>query len=78
LGHPVAGDKIYGPDPSLFLEYIERGWTSRLQATLPMRRHALHASTWSIQEAGLSMRFTAPPPEDFLGLLQETGLVWDS
>ena len=27
LGHPIAGDKIYGPDDTLFLEFITEGWT---------------------------------------------------
>ncbi|MBC2594866.1 RluA family pseudouridine synthase [Ruficoccus amylovorans] len=45
LGHPIAGDKIYGPDDTLFLEFITEGWTPRLDAALPMRRQALHATS---------------------------------
>ena len=26
-GHPVVGDKIYGPDEGCYLEFIETGWT---------------------------------------------------
>jgi 23S rRNA pseudouridine1911/1915/1917 synthase len=44
LGHPVAGDKIYGPDETLFLEWITSGWTDRHESLLAIRRHALHAS----------------------------------
>ncbi|MGF1452751.1 MAG: RluA family pseudouridine synthase [Opitutales bacterium] len=44
LGHGVVGDKIYGPDSTLFLEFAEQGWTERLAATLPLRRQALHAA----------------------------------
>lgn len=44
LGHAVVGDKIYGPDETLFLEFIEKGWSPRLEAALPMRRQALHAA----------------------------------
>lgn len=44
LGHPIAGDKIYGPDDTLFLEFIEHGWTDRLGAALPLRRQALHCA----------------------------------
>jgi 23S rRNA pseudouridine1911/1915/1917 synthase len=43
MGHAVAGDKLYGPDPSLMLEFIRDGFTSRLAAALPLDRHALHA-----------------------------------
>ncbi len=42
IGHPVTGDKIYGPDETLFLEFIEQGWTERLARQLPIRRQALH------------------------------------
>jgi 23S rRNA pseudouridine1911/1915/1917 synthase len=45
LGHPIAGDKVYGPDDTLFLEFITEGWTPRLAAALPMRRQALHAAS---------------------------------
>ncbi len=49
LGHPIAGDKIYGPDDTLFLEFITGGWTSRLAAALPMRRQALHAASLTFE-----------------------------
>jgi 23S rRNA pseudouridine1911/1915/1917 synthase len=78
LGHPVAGDKIYGPDQTLFLEFLAQGWTDRLAATLPIRRQALHASKWTFQDGESAMEFAAPPPEDFCALLQEAGLAWDS
>ena len=44
LGHPVAGDKLYGPDETLFLEFLEFGWTERHAALLPLDSQALHAS----------------------------------
>ncbi len=44
VGFPVVGDKLYGPDPGLFLEYLETGWTEALAARLPLPRHALHAA----------------------------------
>jgi len=30
LGHPIVGDKIYGPDEKLYLRFIETGWTPEL------------------------------------------------
>ncbi|HEY3739387.1 MAG TPA: RNA pseudouridine synthase, partial [Bryobacteraceae bacterium] len=42
MGHPIVGDKIYGPDQQLFLDFIERGWTPELEARLELPRHALH------------------------------------
>lgn len=44
LGHPIVGDKIYGPDERLYLEFIEKGVTGEMLVKLLMRRHALHAS----------------------------------
>lgn len=55
LGHRIAGDKIYGPDDTLFLEFIEHGWTDRLAAALPLRRQALHCSALTFDD-GLSFR----------------------
>ncbi|CAF0696265.1 RluA family pseudouridine synthase [Candidatus Methylacidithermus pantelleriae] len=43
LGFPIVGDKIYGPDPKLFLEFIDKGWTVELSQKLLLPRQALHA-----------------------------------
>lgn len=43
LGHPVVGDKLYGPDETLYLELAEQSWTPRLRAALPTERHLLSA-----------------------------------
>ena len=44
IGTPVVGDKVYGGDATLFLEFAEKGWTDRLSECLAMRRQALHAA----------------------------------
>jgi 23S rRNA pseudouridine1911/1915/1917 synthase len=44
LGHPIVGDKIYGPDEKLYLEFIETGWTPELERRLLLPRHALHSA----------------------------------
>ena len=43
LGHPIVGDKIYGPDERLYLEFIKHGVTNALLEKLLLPRHALHA-----------------------------------
>ncbi len=42
-GYPVLGDKIYGPDERLYLEFIDTGWTPSLATQLLLNRQALHA-----------------------------------
>lgn len=52
LGHPIVGDKIYGPDERLYLRFIETGWTTELESALLLRRHALHATRLCIAGIG--------------------------
>jgi 23S rRNA pseudouridine1911/1915/1917 synthase len=64
LGHRVVGDKLYGPDPTLYLEFAERGWTARHSALLATTRQALHCAAIDLRPARLDHVFTAPWPED--------------
>ena len=50
LGHPIVGDKLYGPDENFYLRFIETGWTDELASKLLLERHALHASRLRIDE----------------------------
>jgi 23S rRNA pseudouridine1911/1915/1917 synthase len=61
LGHPIVGDKIYGPDEKLYLEFIETGWTPELQRRLLLPRHALHSTTLEIEGRE---RWTSALPSD--------------
>jgi 23S rRNA pseudouridine1911/1915/1917 synthase len=49
LGHPIVGDKIYGPNEQLYLRFIETGWTPELQEKLLLPRHALHSVKLAIE-----------------------------
>lgn len=71
LGHRIVGDKIYGPDETLYIEFIEKGWTARLAASLPMQRQALHCYEYDFQFPGGSTRFTAPMTADMLSYCQQ-------
>jgi 23S rRNA pseudouridine1911/1915/1917 synthase len=64
IGHPVIGDKIYGPDPSLYLKFIAEGWTEEHRRVLGLPRHALHAHDLRFPWDGREMVFTAPLAED--------------
>ncbi len=64
LGHPVAGDKMYGGDDTLFLEFIAHGWTPRLAAKLEFGRQALHASRLDFRSPAFTRTFSAPLAAD--------------
>lgn len=64
IGHPVAGDKLYGPDETLFIEFIHHGWTDRLARALPLDRQALHACSLEIQTSRGAFVFAAPFSQD--------------
>jgi len=44
IGHPVVGDKIYGPGEEHYLRFIETGWTPELERALLLPRQALHSA----------------------------------
>jgi 23S rRNA pseudouridine1911/1915/1917 synthase len=67
LGHAIIGDKIYGPDEKLYLEFIETGWTPKLQRALLLPRHALHSALLGIEGGE---RWTSDLPPDLAEFVQ--------
>ncbi len=61
IGHPVVGDKIYGPDEQLYLRFIETGWTHELEQKLLLPRHALHSAKLAIED---DREWTSALPSD--------------
>ena len=64
IGHPIVGDKIYGPDEQLYLRFIETGWTRELERQLLLPRHALHSAKLTIDG---EMEWESPLPADLVG-----------
>jgi 23S rRNA pseudouridine1911/1915/1917 synthase len=64
LGRRVVGDKLYGPDPGLYLEFALKGWTERHSALLPITRQALHCAAIDLRLTGLDYLLQAPWPKD--------------
>jgi len=62
LDHPILGDKIYGGDPTLYLEFIEKGWTRRMEQELRFPRQALHAHRLEVWGEGFRFSWEAPCP----------------
>ncbi len=61
LGHPIVGDKIYGPNEQLYLRFIETGWTGELERQLLLPRHALHSARLRIND---QLDWQSPLPPD--------------
>lgn len=72
LGYPIVGDKIYGPDESLFLEFLETGWTPQLADRLKLERQALHALEWTCCDERMAVSFQAPMAADWEAATQFT------
>jgi 23S rRNA pseudouridine1911/1915/1917 synthase len=64
LGHPLVGDKLYGPDERHFLTFIEQGFTAELAEALALPRQALHAAEIEFVLPGETLRFSAPLAAD--------------
>jgi 23S rRNA pseudouridine1911/1915/1917 synthase len=63
VGHAVVGDKIYGPDEQLYLQFIEHGWTHQLEQKLLLPRQALHSAKLGVQ----GREWTSELPPDLAG-----------
>lgn len=75
LGHGLIGDKIYGPDARLYLDFIEEGWTDSLASQLHLARQALHCARIDLTPAGLDRVFVAPFPADLRMFLAARGVA---
>lgn len=69
LGFPVVGDKLYGKDETLYLEFAEKGWTERHARELALPRQALHAGALVFLSERLPS-YRAPLTEDLYGYAQ--------
>ncbi|MEI6073826.1 MAG: RNA pseudouridine synthase [Verrucomicrobiae bacterium] len=72
-GHPVVGDKIYGPSPGCYLEFIRTGWTPSLAERLLLPRHALHSAEIALDWHGTPLEWPCNMPHDMKNFLDEQG-----
>ncbi len=75
LGHALVGDKIYGPDARLYLDFIDHGWTGTLAEKLLLPRQALHCAEIDLRATGVPRVFTAPLAEDMREFLRRRGIA---
>lgn len=64
LGHAIVGDKLYGPDETIYLRCVETGWSDDMLETVVAPRQLLHASRLEIGDLELE----APMPSDMTQL----------
>ncbi len=70
LGHPILGDKIYGPSEDCYLEFVEFGWTPNLERQLILPRHALHACKLTFPYDEVEYTAEADLPADMRALIK--------
>jgi 23S rRNA pseudouridine1911/1915/1917 synthase len=72
VGHPIAGDKLYGTDAALFLRSMKEIVSLEVENGMGLTRHALHAHCLSFRHptTGESMEFTSPFPQELDEFLQ--------
>ncbi|MCC5815862.1 MAG: RluA family pseudouridine synthase [Leptospira sp.] len=68
LGYPLLGDKMYGSDETVFLDFIKAGWNENLAKKIGHHRQALHCSKISFvhPDTGLDFEIISPIPHDLL------------
>ncbi|MFO7181564.1 MAG: RluA family pseudouridine synthase [Pseudomonadota bacterium] len=66
LGHPLVGDKLYGPDERLLARAADGRLTPEDLAVLELSRHALHAHCYRLVHAmtGRPLVLVSPLPPD--------------
>lgn len=70
IGHPIVGDKVYGPDEQLYLQFIQTGWTPELERQLLLPRHALHSTKLAIDD---EIEWESPLPVDLRDFVSCSG-----
>ncbi len=75
IGHPIVGDKIYGPSDRYFGDFADGVLSETARAELVLPRHALHAAAIAFPHPrdGRETRVEAPLPADLAALLPGDG-----
>jgi len=72
IGHPVVGDKIYGPNEGNYLKFIETGWTPELERLLLLPRHALHSAILKATDGPDQWLWQSEMPEDLAAFARDS------
>ena len=72
VGHPIAGDKLYGAAAELFLKNIVRAMSIEVEPGIRLNRHALHAASLQFQHpvSGKMMHLESELPQELKDFVQ--------
>lgn len=77
LGHPILGDKLYGQEDHVFLDWLDHGPTEAVRRAVGFPRHCLHA--WRVafpHPDGHRMGVEAPLPVDMQAVVDGEPPAW--
>lgn len=79
-GYPIVGDKLYGIDDEMYLEFVQNGNSEKLLTTLGFHRCALHARSLRFPHpvSKKEMLVKAPTPPDFCDFIERGHLQWQN
>jgi 23S rRNA pseudouridine1911/1915/1917 synthase len=75
-GHPLVGDKLYGCDPDLYLDFVRRRLTPEQRRALLLPCHALHAIRLWLPIDGHEHEFESPPETPFGRFASGESVEW--
>jgi 23S rRNA pseudouridine1911/1915/1917 synthase len=65
IGHPIVGDKLYGGDENLYLNFVNDSLTIEQKQRLITENHALHAARITLSWFGAIRTFSCAPGAAF-------------
>ena len=69
IGHELVGEKLYGPDESIYLKFCESGWRDEWIGLLGMDRQALHGRSLDFKAEGKI--YKSDLPDDMLKYIRD-------
>lgn len=67
IGHPIVGDKLYGPDEQIYLRFVSGGMTEEDRRAMLVDNQLLHASSVRFDWRQQTWELNAPPPPAWTG-----------
>jgi 23S rRNA pseudouridine1911/1915/1917 synthase len=74
IGHPIVGDKLYGGDEQIYLDFVQGRLASAQKERLILMNQALHAHRLAFEWRGTAREYTAKPESWFSEFLQSAVL----